>query len=123
VIESLNQGGGITSKQGVSTVKLISEGSIYCCLPLLPQNTPSACCGLVYYKCRRHFYGYSFYQTDKIDIAFSTEIVGLKIDSTVESVFAGTEKNDDFLPLPVFGFRSDYILSPNFLFKAGIDYF
>jgi hypothetical protein len=71
----------------------------------------------------RLLYGYSFYQTDKIDIAFSTGIVGLKIDSTVESFVSGTEKNDDFLPLPVFGFRSNYVLSPNFLFKAGIDYF
>lgn len=71
----------------------------------------------------RLLYGYSFYQTDKIDVAFSTGIVGLKIDSTVDSFFAGTEKNDDFLPLPVFGFRSDYVLSPNFLFRAGVDYF
>ena len=71
----------------------------------------------------RLLYGYSFYQTDKIDIAFSAGVVGLKIDSTVESSISGTEKNDEFLPLPVFGFRSNYVLSPNFLFKAGIDYF
>jgi len=71
----------------------------------------------------RLLYGYSFYQTDKMDIAFSAGVVGLKVDSTVESFASGTEKTDEFLPLPVFGFRSDYILSPNFLFKAGVDYF
>lgn len=71
----------------------------------------------------RLLYGYSFYQTDKIDVAFSTGVVGLKVESTVDSVLAGTEKNDDFLPLPVFGLRGDYALSRSFLIRTAIDYF
>jgi hypothetical protein len=71
----------------------------------------------------RLLYGYSFYQTNKIDITFSTGIVGLNADSTVESSFNATEKNNEFVPLPVFGFRGDYVLSSDWLLRAGIDYF
>ena len=71
----------------------------------------------------RLLYGYSFYQTNKIDIAFSTGVVGLKIDSTVESNLNDTEKNNEFLPLPVFGLRGDYAINQKWLLRAGVDYF
>jgi len=52
----------------------------------------------------RLLYGYSFYQTDKIDITFSTGIVGLKIYSTVESFLSGTEKMKTFCRYRYSGF-------------------
>ena len=71
----------------------------------------------------RLLYGYSFYQTDKIDIAFSAGVVGLKADTQLDSDLIATEKNDEFLPLPVFGFRTIYAFKPDLSFRVGIDYF
>ena len=49
--------------------------------------------------------------------------MGLEGDSTIESSSLATEKNDDFLPLPVFGIRVDYVLNPNLFLRMSLDYF
>jgi len=43
-------------------------------------------------------YGYSFYQTDKIDLAVSGGIVGLDAETKLESDVTGSEKGEEFLP-------------------------
>ena len=71
----------------------------------------------------RLLYGYSFFQNDKIDLSFTTGIVGMNLDTTLESPIEDREEDSSFLPLPVVGFRSTYAYNQKLWLRAEIDYF
>jgi hypothetical protein len=68
-------------------------------------------------------YGYSFLQNDKIDLSFTAGMVGLDLDTTLDSPLVDREEDSSFLPLPVVGLRGMYAYNRKLLLRAGIDYF
>jgi hypothetical protein len=68
-------------------------------------------------------YGYSFIQNDKIDFSFTTGMVGLDLDTTLNSPLVDREEDSSFLPLPVVGLRGMYAYNRKLMLRAGIDYF
>jgi len=68
-------------------------------------------------------YGYSFFQNNKIDLSFSTGIVGLNLSTKIDSPFINKETDESFLPTPVVGFRGMYAFSRKLVMTAGVDYF
>jgi hypothetical protein len=68
-------------------------------------------------------YAYSFFQNNKIDLSFSTGIVGLKLDAELDSPLVEREEDSSFLPLPVVGVRGMYAYNRKLVMKADIDYF
>jgi len=68
-------------------------------------------------------YAYSFFQNNKMDLGFSTGVVGLKLDTTLASPLVDRKEDSSFLPLPVVGFRGMYVYNKKILMTADIDYF
>ena len=68
-------------------------------------------------------YAYSFFQNNKIDLSFSTGIVGFDLDAKLDSPLVEREEDSSFLPLPVVGLRGMYAYNKKLVMTADIDYF
>ena len=68
-------------------------------------------------------YAYSFFQNNKVDLSFSAGIVGLKLDTKLDSPVVDREEDSSFLPLPVVGIRGMYAYNRKLVMTADIDYF
>jgi len=68
-------------------------------------------------------YAYSFFQNNKIDLSFSTGVVGFDLDAKLDSPLVEQEEDSSFLPLPVVGLRGIYAYNRKLVMTADIDYF
>lgn len=76
-------------------------------------------------------YVYSFYHTDKVELGLATGLhmmetkTGLNGRATKdgESIAFADESVNFLAPLPVFGFRLDYAVTPRFHMGGSVDYF
>ncbi len=71
----------------------------------------------------RLLYGYSFFQNSNTELSFSTGIVGLNADLTIDSPSAARETNDNFVPFPVVGLRGMHAYNQRLMMKLDIDFF
>jgi hypothetical protein len=71
----------------------------------------------------RLLYGYSFFQNNNTELSFSTGIVGLDIDTTIDSPLVARETDDSFLPFPVVGLRGMHAYNRELMMRLDIDFF
>ena len=70
-------------------------------------------------------YSYSFFQDERIDLAFGAGlyILPIKYDLTASGVLNVDQAESITAPLPVFGFRADFAITPKWLLRNNLDLF
>ena len=70
-------------------------------------------------------YSYSFFQDDRMDIAFSVGFYTMPIDISLKSTgFVNVDESDSFTaPLPTFGLRADFAITPKWFLRTNFEIF
>ena len=70
-------------------------------------------------------YSYSFFQDDRMDIGagIGLYVMPIRFEFRASGLLAGNVSESVTAPLPVFGLRADFALTPKWLIKSGIDFF
>lgn len=68
-------------------------------------------------------YNYSFFQDDRFDVALSLGLYVTPIDIGISAAGIGTEEEHITAPLPVFGLRADFALTPKLFLKQKLEFF
>jgi len=89
-------------------------------IEILINGTTYAANSIVDSKIKTNFYklayAYSFYRSPKVELSFSAGLNILEYSLTIDNLSSGQKEAADVIaPLPVFGLRMDYALTPKWL--------